>query len=278
MRAYWTDKKPDGTPITDGRVCRVVDAEDGTIPLRFYGRTQEEVFEKIERTMATSQSYVSTLKTQQNGNGKITAPTKLPVLSADETMQLTQDLQNPAKSADASYKLHQSEQNRRLNVQQEFTAVCEAWSAGHPEFFKHKTNQTLLINKAFLTVGSDMAKVTPEILDQCFADLQAGGYLLTENDVAPATAALPPNQPSAVPPDGSPDPVPARPTGSVTSTTGHRSTRLGAPAAPRWQPKYTRVQLEKMPLKDTERLIKTGDKDYREACSYWYGPEAQATA
>lgn len=286
MQAFWTDKKPDGTPITDGRLCRVVDPEDGSTPVRVYGRTQEEVFSKIERTMMTAQSTLSQARQPQNGNGngnhaQPVAASKRPVLSADDTMKLTADLHNPQKSAEASWKLQESENNKRLNAQDDYLAVCRAFAPRHPEFFNHKTNRTLLINKALLTAGQDISLITAAVLDRCYAELVAADALLTENEVRPAETQDEP-LPSTVQPGGSPGPVPVRPAGGVTSTTSHRSSRLGAPAAPQWKPKLTQEEINRLTTKDTDAILrgthpKIARKDYDEACDYWF-PKAQATA
>ena len=68
MQAYWTTTKTDGTPITDGRLCRVVDPEDGSTPIRVYGRTEAEIFSKIERTMMTAQATLARGREQGPGN------------------------------------------------------------------------------------------------------------------------------------------------------------------------------------------------------------------
>lgn len=292
MQAYWTTTKPDGTPITDGRLCRVVDLEDGSIPVRVYGRDQDEVFSKIERTMATAQL---TVNTQRNGNGhggaqppangQGAAPplADARILSADDTMRLTADLQNPAKSAEASYKLSESERAKRTQAQEQYLAVCRGFAPRHPEFFNHKTNRTLLINKALLTVGQDIQKITAEVLDLCYRDLVEADALLTENDVRPADLEDEQNhQPSTAQPGGNPGPVPVRPSSGVTSSTGHRSNRLGAPAAPQWKPKLTLEEISKLTTKETDAILRgthsrISRKDYDEACDYWYSA-ARATA
>lgn len=291
MQAYWTTTKPDGTPITDGRKCRVVDPEDGTLPIYVYGKTAEEVYSKIERTMMTAQATLTTSRQPANGGAQLpanragAAPPRSgnrPTLSADETMALTADLTNPAKSAQASFKLQQSEQNKRLNAQEQFNQICLTWEAAHPEFFGHKTNKTLLLNKAFLTVGNDVARVTSEVLDECYKQLEAGGYLLTESEVVAEKPANNNHEPSAAQPGGNPESVPARPGSGVVSTTSHRSARLSSVQAPKWQPKLSLAEINKLTTKDTGLILrgthpKVTRKDYDEACDYHFGA-ARATA
>ena len=286
MQAYWTTTKPDGTPITGGRLCRVVDLEDGSIPVRVYGKTQDEIFSKIERTMATAQLTVNDARRGNNDGAQPPAnrqgaapPLSNPaILSADETMRLTVDLQNPAKSAEASYKLAESERAKRTDAQEQYLSVCRGFAPRHPEFFNHKTNRTLLINKALLTVGQDVSKITAEVLDLCYEELIAADALLTENEVRPEET----HQPSTVPPNGSSAPVLVRPANGVTSSTSHRSSRLGAPTAPQWKPKLTQDEIGKLTTKETDAILrgthsKIAKKDYEEACEYFWS-KSRATA
>jgi hypothetical protein len=291
MQAYWTEQKPDGTPITDGRLCRVVDLEDGSIPVRVYGKTQEEVFSKIERTMATAQMTVNNARRGDNGDGWKPVvfgpiagdPQPNPaILSADETMRLTADLQNPAKSAEASYKLAESERAKRADVQERFLAVCRAFTARHPEFYRHQFNRNLLITSALLSVANDASRVTDAVLDSTYEYLRGRGDLLTESDVVPRAPANNNDEPSTVHPDGNPGPVPVRPSSGVTSSTSHRSSRLGAPAPPQWKPKVTREEIGKLTIKDTDAILRglhprITKKDYDDACEF-YWPQRQATA
>lgn len=284
MKAYWTDKKLDGTPITDGRLCRVVDPEDGSEPIRVYGANQEEVYSKIERTMTTAQATISHLRTApqnggQNGNRQPAPATNPALLSADQLMVTTAELQMPNKSAAASLKLQQHELARLAGIKKSFFDVCDSWTAAHPEFFRHKTNDTLLVNKALLTTGNNMAAVTPEILDACYRSLSTGGFLLTESDVAPQ---LPPTennpQPSASHTDGSRESVTERqPGGDATS---HRSNRLSTPRQPSRLPKFTKAELDKLTTQETVAMNSPKHprhNDFLDACNYWYSG-AQATA
>jgi hypothetical protein len=294
MKSYWTTTKPDGTPITDGRLCKVYDAEDGTIPVRVYGRTREEIESKVDRTLMTAQSTLVRERESRNGNGNgqkplafgpVSAdPPRDPrILSPDETMRLTAELNDPAKSANASYRLTESERAKRSQAQEQYLAVCRAFPGRHPDFFNHKTNRTLLINKALLTVGQDISLITAEVLDQCYADLVSADALLTEEEVREQPPANPEDEPSAVHPGGNPGPVPVRPANGVVSSTSHRSNRLGSPATPPWKPKLTLQEIGKLSTKDTEAILhgahpRITKKDYEEACDYYWPPRAQASA
>ena len=60
--------------------------------------------------------------------------------------------------------------------------------------------------------------------------------------------------------------------------TGTRSTNFRAPQNVQTRTlKYTREQIDRMPLAKTEALIRSGDKDYAEACEFYY-PSAKASA
>jgi hypothetical protein len=34
--------------------------------------------------------------------------------------------------------------------------------------------------------------------------------------------------------------------------------------------RYSKEQIDQMPLKESERLLRSGDKDYAESANYWY--------
>jgi hypothetical protein len=286
MKAFWSTTKPDGTPITDGRLCRVVDPEDGSIPIRVYGRTQDEVFSKIERTMMTAQSTLSEVKrpagnnggAQPPANGAGAAPPRNPaILSVDDRMRLTADLSNPEKSAQASYRLAESERARQQQEVKDFVATSEAWQSTHPELKDSLFNKKLITDNARMRAGG-LSKVTAEVLEHVYQELTAGGYLVTEEELPASDEPLTP----AVQLEGIQDPVPTRPRSAVVSTTGHRSTRLGAPQAPRFSPKYTLADLNRLTTRETAELNKPthpGHKEFVAACNYWYGGgQAQATA
>jgi hypothetical protein len=283
MKAFWSTTKPDGTPITDGRLCRVVDPEDGSIPIRVYGRTQDEVFSKIERTMMTAQSTLSEVK-RPAGPKPLAfniddppAPRNTSILTADETMRFTADLQNPATSARAAARLAESHRAVLEEEVGKFKRIAEAWQSTHPELKDSLFNKKLITDNARMRAGG-LSKVTAEVLEHVYQELTAGGYLVTEEELPASDEPLTP----AVQLEGIQDPVPTRPRSAVVSTTGHRSTRLGAPQAPRFSPKYTLADLNRLTTRETAELNKPthpGHKEFEAACNYWYGGgQAQATA
>ena len=85
-------------------------------------------------------------------------------------------------------------------------------------------------------------------------------------------------QPSAAQPDQPPAPSGARPRGGVFSTT-YRSASVGngSVRAPQKRLKYTREQINNMPLDEYRRMIESGDAEFSAAVEYYSQPR-QATA
>jgi hypothetical protein len=126
---------------------------------------------------------------------------------------------------------------------------------------------------AIALAGGDMADVTAPMIDQAFQSLKAKGYLFEPplNGVeAPAPNVTP-----------FPEETPVQRVETVRSGrngTGTRSTNFRAPQSVQTKTlKYTREQIDRMPLAKAEALIKSGDKDFAEACEFYY-PSAKATA
>lgn len=277
MKAYWTNQKPDGTAITDGRLARVVDSEDGSSPIWFYGKTEGEVYAKIERTMVTAQStLVRERTTPSRGPVAVEAAPAADarILSADQIMELTRDQQIPQKAPQAAARL--ADHYRAVERQKisDFARMSMRWQATHPELVDNNFNKKLITDNAMLRTRGDMSAITPEILESVFQELTAGGFLVTEVE-----SSLNNNEPALpVQAEGTPTPVPTRQQ-TVISATTHRSTRLGPSQVTTWKPKYTVETLNKLSMKETEALLdprNPGHKEYIEACNYWYPPAREA--
>src|SRR5215469_7553296 len=113
MARHWLN---DGRPDDTGRICLEIDPEDGTHPLRIWGRSQGEILEKAAKTVEHGQRTILQLKTQittnrANGSSQTNGagtdgtaagaasppvPKRVP-LSPSETLSLTQDIANPEK-------------------------------------------------------------------------------------------------------------------------------------------------------------------------------------
>ena len=276
MKAFWMY---DGKPGPDGRYCRVTDLEDGTLPIKVYGKTHEEIFSKIERTMMTAQAMVSAGK---NGGGQAVKPGPQPVpapaarrlnLTADEQMQATADLGNPAKAPGAAKRLIESATGLDFDALtlQQFVERAKAWQATHPELVDSRYNIKLIFDNAKMRAGS-VANIDAAVLEKVYQELKADGFLATEDEL-PAR-----EEPQALPvqPNGNSESRTEQ-TGRTFATT-HRGSRLGAPQTPTWKPKYTREQIDRMPTRESERLLRSFDKDYADAVNYWYPPKARASA
>lgn len=270
MKAYWLN---DGNPLTEGkhagRYGRVSDLEDGTDPVTTYGATQEEVMGKIERTMMASQMHVRTAPPPPSpGNQPPAAPAPKRGLSPEQVMQATLDLQDPGKSQQAIAVLLESATGISLDkmILEQFQRTCLDWEANNPEFYGHYTNRKLMADNLRMRNGGTFKNVTLAMLDQVHNDLSQGGYLLTREDFAEPAQLPTPQAPPQQTADNRAD------TRTPSYATGHRSTRLRAPQSlPSWTPKYTRAQIDAMPLGKSEELIRTNDKDYHEAVEHWYG-------
>jgi hypothetical protein len=255
----------------------VTDLEDGTNPINTYGRSQEEVLAKIERTGMHAQLHIPRVanQPQNNGNGRAPvppAPAQNPhILSPDEKMRTTLDLQNPAKAAEAVVKLQRDQQATEEEEQKAFARRVAEWKAANPSWPAHPVNDRLLLLQA-RTFAPAWKAITSVHLDQAFRELEASGVLLGEEPPTTINPAPPPVQPEENPATR----TNVRPRSAYA--TSHRSTRLQAAQTAQWRPKYTKEQIVKMPLAKSAELLRSNDRDYAEANEYWFGSEARATA
>jgi hypothetical protein len=276
MIAYWTDKRPNGQPIEAETFARVIDLEDGTNPIWTYGKTVDEVLQKIERQNGNAQLALARRATAQPNAPAQGAPTATPAaprrrLSADEVMQLTTDLQNPAKAAAAIVKLAADETgvDPQRVAMDNFKKLAAEWEDEHEEFYQHPGNRTLLGIRAGQKVGHQVALITKEILTQCFIELLNSGQLFE----APEE-----HQEQRITP--SPFPVESqvqRTERPRRLSTGIRGTQLRAPQTA--QPKalkYSKRDIEMMPSAQIERLARDKDPDYMAACDAHFGQLATA--
>jgi hypothetical protein len=233
---------------------------------------------KIERTMMHAQAQLGKTAPQRQAqpNGKPPAPATPPKtqLSPEQKMQFTADLTDPAKSDQAITRLFENATgvDTTMMIAENFARVCEAWQEGHPEFYDHPANAKLIADNATMRCGG-LKNVTAAALEQVYQELNAGGFLITREEVAQddnrSTPAASPEQTPALRADSRPP---------KNFATGHRSVRLQSGQSVTWTPKYTREQINSMPLVQSERLLRTNDPDYAAAVEHWYPSRSRASA
>jgi hypothetical protein len=263
MKAYWTDKQPNGKPITY-KFARVIDLEDGTHPQWVYGETMDEVLEKIERNHANAQRALLNARREPAATTP-TAPV-LPAaparLTADEKMRLTLDLQNPAKAATAMVKLIADETgvDPAAERQRLYANTAVEWEREHPEFYQHPGNRRILGREAINRAGGNPAAVTKQVLTQCFNELLADGQLFEGQNESTYN-----NEPHST--------IPAetqvrteRP--KLRSIGGIPAQRLrAAQTVPTRTLKYSEAEYFAMPLAKRRELLANSDPDYLAAAN-----------
>ncbi len=275
MRSYWTQTRPNGKPVDAGTFAYVIDLEDGTNPQVTYGRTEQEVLDKLAHQNANAQAALArrisvgrTVPNQAATRGPVMVA---PRMTADQVQQATADLENPAKSGKAIASLVQDATGLDLNrlVLANFRETAEAWEAEHPEFYSHFGNKRLLTDQAKQYAGGELGRITPQILTQAFNDLSAAGLLFTE-PAAPFNSSTPSPLPGESPAQRMERPR--------RLSTGVRGTTLRTgTVAPQRTLKYSEQDIRSMPLSKSKQLLESRDRDYAEACEFYFS-EQQATA
>jgi hypothetical protein len=279
VKTYFTETRPNGKPVDAGTFCFVIDPEDGTHPQFIYGKTEEEIREKLALRSVNAQAAMArTATTRQTTPAPGATPiAPKPRLSADEHFQATGDLSVAGKSGVAAVRLIEDETGLDLTkiALREYGIVARQWQAAHPEFYPHPGNLRQMSEKAAAYAGG-LGRVTVAIMEQVYNELVASGYLFP----APADPLPSLETPSNLTtfPDDSQVQRRERPRGALFAT-GARSSRFGAPPAPgqtRPQLKYTKAQIDGMSLAKSTALIESDDKDYADACEFYYPSAGQA--
>jgi hypothetical protein len=273
MKMEWTTTRPNGKPVEVGTFCRVLDMEDGTNPIYYYGKTEQEVNDKIALNNMHAQRALARraeAPPQNTSTPSSIAPRKR--MTADETMQATTDLQNPAKAAEAVTRLVQDATGMDLRqmAMDAFKARADEWVRETPDFYNCKPNRSLLATRLGVLVNGDVALISKEMMTQCFHQmLEAGDLVEDPGEVEPNVTTFPDeNQVQRV-----------ETSRGGRNGTGTRSTNFRAPQSAQTRTlKYTREQIDRMSLAKTEALIRSGDKDYADACEFYYPSAAKATA
>jgi hypothetical protein len=278
MRAYWSTTRPNGKPLEPGTFCRVLDMEDGTNEIYVYGKTEQEVHDKIamnnmhaQRALARREEAAHTSATSASTTPAPIVPRKR--MTADETFQATNDLQNPSKSADAVTRLVQDATGIDLRqiAMDAFKARAEEWTREHSDFYNCKPNQKLLALELGKMVNGDVAQITKQMMTETFHRMRAAGDLFEDpnESVAPSNVTPFPDETQV---------QRVETTRSGRSGTGTRSTNFRAPQSVQTKTlKYTREQVDRMSAAKIRSLIESNDKDWDEACKFYY-PLEQAMA
>ena len=275
MKGFWTDKRWNGQPLQPGSVCFVTDLEDGTNPIYTYGQTVEEVLEKLALQNAHAQIALARRAASPARSGVAqTPPSPAPAaaprrsVTADQVMQATADLTNPAKAGEAVATLYEAatgidpvEQARR-----HYATLAMEWEAATPEFYNHAGNRQLVGEKAIRMAGGKPGLVTREILQAAFEQLQADGLLFERPDEATFGTT---NQTTLTTfPGESPVQPTERPRGTRFAT-GARSTSFTAPQTTQTRAlKYTEEQIRTMPERERTRVF--NDPEYIRACEVYF--------
>jgi hypothetical protein len=282
VKAGWSTTRPNGQPVEPGTLCWITDLEDGTFPIATYGRTEAEIIEKLARQNANAQIALVRRASVPPAPGTMpAAPPAAPVrfrLSADQVMQYTEDLKNPAKSSEAVTMLQAHE--RGVDPQDErraaFRAMGEAWERDHPEFYAIKPNRTQMGFRVGKITNGDPRNASKEIFTQAYHELLNEGLLVEE----PEQQQQP--QPTTTPspfPGESPVQPAERPRRMFS--TGSRSSSFSTPqrtSAPPRTLKYSEMQIRTMPVDESDRLLRAKDQDYIAAVRHFYPVNQQRTA
>jgi hypothetical protein len=274
MTMDWVTIRPNGKPVEPGTFCRMLDMEDGTNPIYYYGKTEQEVNDKIAlNNMHAQRALARRAEAPANGTAPVTPSQVVPRrrMTADETMQATADLSNPAKAGDAVTRLVQDATGMDLRkmAMDAFKALAAEWVAEHPDFYDCKPNKTLLARELGILVNGDVALITKEMMTQTFHRMiEAGDLVDLPEETAPNVRPFPEETPVQR----------VETTRSGRNGTGTRSTNFRSLQTVQTRTlKYTREQIDRMSLAKSEALIRSNDKDYAEACEFYY-PSAKASA
>jgi len=283
---YWSDTRPNGKPLEPGTLRWVtrVPLDGGYNEISTYGRTKDEVIDKLSLTVSTAQAKIARQAKlpgeQADGRPNVEPPLIVRQrMTPDQVMQNVADLDNPAKSGEAITRLVEDATgvDLRMLAVREFRVRAEEWEKEHPDFFHHPGNIQLLTAEAKRLANYDLASISKEVLTKAFENLQSRGMLFSAPDSAEPSN-QPPNPTHVTPfPGGSPVQRTETPRGARFAT-GTRSNRFGS-GIPNvaHQPKFTSEDVRKMPLSRQKELNNPRHPDHKEwseACERLYSSSA----
>jgi hypothetical protein len=254
----------------------MTDLEDGSHPIYTYGRDTDEILRKLASQNANSQIALVRRAEKPATPVAIGPSPQLPTrrtISPDQLMVATEDLKNPAKSGAAVATLLEAATgiDPAKLIARNYREIAEAWAANHPDFYEHNGNVRLMTQTATNLAGGNLAHVTAAHLDKAFEILSAEGSLFDRPPLNPDA------QPSNTFPDESQVQRTERPRGTRFAIGASSTSFQRHPATTRTL-KYTEEQIRSMPLSKSDALIKSNDKDYADACEFYFGQSAQARA
>lgn len=266
MNVYWTTTRPNGNPIEPGTFACVTDPENGENPIWTYGRTEAEVAEKMARTLGHAQATLARRApaTGHEAGAQPAQPNPRAVaqprsLSADDVMQATADLQNPARAGQAAARLVQHETGLDLleMAKKQYAVLYLEWEREHDEMAVHPSNRKHIGERAIRMAGNKPALVTREMLDASLEQCMAEGLIVLAETQTP-------EPPTALPAETQVQHT-ERPQKRPFAT-GVRSTSFRAPATPPTRAlKYTLDQYRKI-VSDADKMVGLiGDPDFEAA-------------
>lgn len=267
MARYWDNKEIAGRGT---KFCLVIDPEDGTNPIRTYGWTKDEVLDKVAKTTEEAQRMISRQRSEAT-----VIPPAVAVVSPEDVMQATMDLNNPAKSSDAIKTLLLSagvdvDQVKLNEDAKRVGLIAQKWEIGHPEFPKDPRNQRLLMDKALLKTGARLGDITAEVLEAAYQELVGNNMLFSVPVVASTVTEEEEEEALANAPNGNS----ATRIERTRTATSYRSNTLRSTTVPpggKREPKYTRADVDRMNSAQLRDKIEN-DREFMK----WYNTEFSA--
>jgi hypothetical protein len=246
MSRRWENSE---VPGRGTRHCLVIDPEDGTHPIRTYGWSQEEVLDKVAHTAETAQAMINRQRQQLARPAAPSAPAAAApapkTVSAEEQLEATRDLTNPAKAPAAVKTLLRAAgvdvDKQRMKEDAEAAGdVAQEWERRNPEFpGSDRRNLQMMMDKALILAGGRLNQITLAIMDQAYRALLADDMFHLDGGTPPTD-----NTETSHPSDATNGNSYSR-GGHRTATSYRRTALTSVPPGAKPKPaKYTREYVE----------------------------------
>ena len=255
MARFWDNKE---VPGKGTKYCLVIDAEDGTNPIRTHGWSQDEVLDKMAKNVEVGQGIINRMRTTPRPERNALPEAKAPAVqlsvakpTPEEMIQASIDITNPARATnavktmlkDAGIDVDQQNLNRKAD---QAVRVATEWERSTPAYPKDPRNDRILMDRALILANGDLGKITAEILTQAFEDCEARGTLFEpERETV--------NNPTDAARNRDSDTV-VRPRGVTASSYRRNDLRATTPVTSR-TPKYTRAEIDRMNTKEFKEKV-----------------------